>query len=171
MNKHTGRPARCRSVLWRGVECMMANGEDSHGRHRVGVKRVTQSEGPERRAFQVQEARRQSRPGSSEQRGGRRQAGACPEGWTVCKVKWEDLGGSQRGRGGSGLVMRMVCLGRESRTGSQEHVQAPRWGGGTWFDKGSVTGKYIKWSVLRSVFEGGFGRTYKCIKASQEAQG
>lgn len=87
----------------------------------------------------------------------------------MCKVKWEDLGSSQRGRGGGGLVMRMVYLGREQDrlTGAGS---VPRVGGGTWFDKGSGTGKYRTWSLLRSVFEGGFGRTYECIQASQEAQ-
>ena len=35
-----------------------------------------------------------------------------PRGMDCVQVKWEDLGSSQRGRGGGRLVMRMVCLGR-----------------------------------------------------------
>lgn len=47
-----------------------------------------------------------------------------PRGVDRMQSEMNDLGSYQRGRVGSGFVMRMVCLSRGSRTGSQEHVQS-----------------------------------------------
>lgn len=134
-------------------------------------KRVIQSKGPKRRrTHQVQEAgRRPIGPGSSEQRrGGRQPPRAWPGFWTVCRTKWEDWGVLRRvGRVDVSFVPRKITLavqGQGDRL-TRRIFQSPGWGsgGGDMFDKGGVSRNGIKWWFSRSVFEGGFGRTYRRI--------